>query len=527
MGDRSNKNNCKDFIEHYEKRVDKVQLKERKPLFFLVIDKLLLNYLRHNFTAPIGITKIGDGIMVLDEKEEKKIKPIEKIKMVMTRDKDDDEELWEKLGNKEFRSDLDIEFKNEKSNFKIAIVVDMWTTGFDVPCLDSIYIDKPIQKHNLIQTISRVNRRFENKQKGLVVDYIGIKKHMNLALSVYTGEQGENLEDIKKSVIIVKEHLNLLEGLLSGIDKSKYFKGSPLDQLRCLNIAADFVLSDKKLERTFMDLTKRLKFAFDICSGSADITYSEKDKIYFYLAIKSIVFKVSSGGAPDLDQMNKKVKSLVEDALKSDGVQEVFKLNKEKNNEIDIFDSEYLNTIEKVKQPNTKLELLQQILRKTIGEFKKINKVKGIDFSKKMNNLVEKYNERDESNVLRSEVVKDFTQEIINLYSQLTDEINSLKESDIDFEEKAFFDILFSLTQKYNFLFPEKKLIELSKEVKKIIDSKSNYPDWFNRDDIKAELQFDLILLLDKWGYPPIDRDEVYREILDQAINFKKYKFKI
>ena len=136
--------------------------------------------------------------------------------------------------------------------------------------------------------------------------------------------------------------------------------------------------------------------------------------------------------------------------------------------------------------------------------------------------MVEKYNEREEKDVLRSDVITDFSDEIIILYNELREEMASFGEMGIDFEEKAFYDILISLAQKYDFTYPEERLTDLAKEVKKVIDDKAKYTDWNKRDDIKAELHFDLIILLDEWGYPPIDRDEVYKEIFDQAENFKR-----
>jgi len=165
--------------------------------------------------------------------------------------------------------------------------------------------------------------------------------------------------------------------------------------------------------------------------------------------------------------MNRKVRDLVKDALISDGVEEIFKLGEKDGGEIDIFDDDYLAKLEVVKQSNTKLQLLQQMLAKAIGEFKKTNKVKGIDFSKKMNALVEKYNERDEKDVLRSEVINDFSDEIINLYNELREEMASFGEVGIDFEEKAFYDILITLAKKFDFTYPENRLLDLSKEVKK------------------------------------------------------------
>jgi type I restriction enzyme R subunit len=515
---------AKDFIEHYENRVEEGATQKGKAMFVCSSREIAYQFYKKLIELRPGWNevKVCEDGATLSEGDKKTVKPMERVKMIMTRNKDDDKDLWGKLGNKEQRKELDRQFKNAKSNFKIAIVVDMWLTGFDVPFLDTIYIDKPLQKHNLIQTISRVNRKYEDKENGLVVDYIGIKKQMNLALSQYTGGQKQDMEDIKKSVIIVKDHLSLLDALFHQFDCKFYYKGTPLEQLHCLNASADFALRTKKFEKTFMDLTKRLKSAYDICVGSSDLTKTHKDKIHYYLAVRTIVFKITTGGAPDVEQMNRKVRDLVKDALLSDGVEEIFKLGDDQGGAIDIFDEDYLAKLQVIKQPNTKLQLLQQMLAKAIGELKKTNKVKGVDFTKKMNALIEKYNERDEQNVLRSEVISDFSEEIINLYNDLREEMASFGEMGIDFEEKAFYDILLSLAQKYDFTYPEEKLLDLSKEVKKVIDDKAKYTDWNKRDDIKAELQFDLIILLDEWGYPPIDRDEVYKEIFEQAENFKK-----
>ena len=515
---------AKDFVEHYENRVGEGSTQKGKAMFVCSSREIAYQF----YKELIALRPEWDEVRVceegatLSEGDKKKVKPMERVKMIMTRKKDDEKALWNKLGNKEHRKELDRQFKNGKSNFKIAILVDMWLTGFDVPFLDTIYIDKPLQKHNLIQTISRVNRKFEGKENGLVVDYIGIKKQMNQALSQYTDGQDQNLEDIKASVIIVKDHLSLLGAMFHKFNSQPYYDGTPLEQLNCLNSSADFVLRTKKFEKTYMDLTKRLKSAYDICVGSSELSQAHKDKIHYYLAIRTIVFKITTGGAPDVEQINKRVRDLVKDALLSDGVEEIFKLGEKDGGEIDIFDDDYLAKLEVIKQPNTKLQLLQQMLAKAIGEFKKTNKVKGIDFTKKMSLLVEKYNERDEKDVLRSEVINDFSDEIINLYNDLREEMASFGKMGIDFEEKAFYDILLTLAHKYDFTYPEDKLLDLAKEVKKVIDDKAKYTDWNKRDDIKADLQFDLIVLLDEWGYPPIDRDEVYKDIFEQAENFKR-----
>lgn len=517
---------AEDFVQHYEARVEEGTTQKGKAMFVCSSREAAYQLYKDiiELRPEWDEVRACEEGSTLSESDKKKVKPLERVKMIMTRNKDDAKGMWDNLGNKDYRKELDRQFKNGKSNFKIAIVVDMWLTGFDVPFLDTIYIDKPLQKHSLIQTISRVNRKFEGKESGLVVDYIGIKKQMNLALSHYTGGQVQNLEDIQKSVVVVKDHLNLLDTVYHKFDSSLYFNGTPLQQLNCLNAAADFALQSKKLEKRFMDLAKRLKSAYDICVGSSELTKAHKDKIHYYLAIRTIIFKITTGGAPDAQQMNQKVRDLVKDALLSDGVEEIFKLGDNSDGEIDIFDEDYLAKLEVIKQPNTKLELLQQLLAKAIGELKKTNKVKGVDFSKKMNALVEKYNDRDEQDVLRAEVIGDFSDEIIKLYNELRVEMASFGEMGIDFEEKAFYDILLSLAHKYDFTYPEDKLIELSKEVKKLIDEKAKYTDWNKRDDIKAELQFDLMVLLDEWGYPPVDSKEVYKEIFEQAENFKRHR---
>lgn len=516
---------AEDFVKHYESRIEEGATVKGKAIVVSSSRYIAYDF----FKEVIALRPQWNEILVaeegveLSEKDKKEIKPMERIKMVMTQSKDDPKELWDILGNKDYRKELDRQFKNAKSNFKIAIVVDMWLTGFDVPFLDTIYIDKPIQRHSLIQTISRVNRKFEHKEKGLVVDYIGIKRQMNLALAHYSKADQSNIEEVEQSIIVVKDHLHLLEMMFHKFDSTKYFTGSPLEQLHCLNMAVEFVQVTDKQEKRFMFLVKRLKAAYDICCGSDEFTQDQRDHIHFYLAIRSILYKLTKGNAPDTAQMNAKVREMIKDALQSDGVEEIFKLDGN-DKEVDIFDDDYINKLKKIKLPNTKIKLLQKLLSKAIEDFKKINKIKGIDFSERFKALVDHYNERKEGDVLRSEVLEDFTDEILDIYYALRKEKESFADLGIDLEEKAFYDILKSLAHKYDFEYPEDKLLALSKEVKKVVDDKTKYTDWDNRDDIKAELKVDLIILLAKHNYPPVDRDEVYKEIFEQAENFKKYK---
>ncbi|MCK6608776.1 MAG: type I restriction endonuclease subunit R [Flavobacterium sp.] len=517
---------AEDFVTHYENRIAEGATVRGKAMFVCSSRPIAYELYKNILVLrpEWGEVKIAADGVELSDKDRKEIKPMERIKMVMTRGKDDEEELYNALGTKDDRKELDRQFKNEKSNFKIAIVVDMWLTGFDVPFLDTMYIDKPIQRHNLIQTISRVNRKFEGKEKGLVVDYIGIKKQMNLALAHYNNADNQNIEDIEQSIVVVKDQLDLLGKLFHKFDTSGYLSGIPLEQLKTLNQAAEFVQLTQELEKRFMYIVKRLKSAYDICSGSGAFSEKQRDEIHFYLAVRSIVFKLTKGVAPDTAQMNNRVKQMLQDAIESDGVEEIFKLGDENQTEIDIFSDDYMAKIDKIKLPNTKIKLLQKLLAKAIDDVKKINKITGIDFSKRLQAIVDKYNERKESDVLRSEVLEDFTDEIIDLYYALKKEKDSFKDLGIDFEEKAFYDILKALAVKYDFSYPNDKLIILAQKVKTVVDDKAKYTDWSKRDDIKAELKVDLIILLAENDYPPVDRDEVYKEIFEQAENFKKYR---
>ncbi len=515
-----------DFVQHYETRVAEGATQKGKAMFVCNRREVAWDFYKQVIALRpewSDARECDEGVELTDT-ERKQLKPIAKIMMVMTRGKDDDKELYELLGTKEYRKMLDTQFKNAKSNFKIAIVVDMWLTGFDVPFLDTIYIDKPIQKHSLIQTISRVKRKFEGKEKGLVVEYIGIKKQMNLALAQYSKGDQDNFEDVQQSIIAVKDHLALLKGLFHKFDSKPYFSGEALAQLECLNKAAEFVQLTQKQEKRFMELVKRLKAAYDICAGSNGLNEQERDVIHFYLAVRSIVYKLTRGDAPDTAQMNARVREMISEALKSDGIEEIFRLGDEDANQIDLFDDDYLEKIDKIKMPNTKIKLLQQLLAKAIEDFKKINKTKGVDFSKKFKALVDQYNERDEDSVLVSGVLDEFSDQMVDMIMEMRKERGSYDDLGIDMEEKAFYDILLSLAKKYDFTYPEDKLINLAKAVKVLVDDKSRYADWNKREDIKAELKVDLIMVLADHGYPPVNKDEVYKEIFEQAENFKKYR---
>lgn len=514
---------AKDFIAHYESRVAEGATVEGKAMFVCANRQIAYAFykklmkLRPDWKEK---RKAAKGIK-LSKKEKQELKPIEKVCMVMTREKDDEKKLYNLLGTKEHRKELDRQFKNVKSNFKIAIVVDMWLTGFDVPCLDTIYIDKPIQQHTLIQTISRVNRVYAGKDKGLIVDYIGIKKNMNIALRKYTNFEKKELDNIDQAVILVKDQLEVLDKMFCHFDSKDFYKGSPVEQLNCLNNAVEYVQLTRDLEVRFMEAVKKMKQAFNLCSYNEQFSGIEIEKVHFYQAVRSVLFKLTKGDAPDITQMNMKVSKLLEEAIRSDGIEELFQTGK--HIDIDIFSDEYVARIEKINMPNTRIKALQRLLAYAIEDFRRVNKIKSIEFSERMRKVVDIYNNRRKEEAFANEVLDDLSNQLADLLHELKSEKNSFHDMGIDYEEKAFYDILFTVSKKYEFEYSEDKMIELSKEIKIVVDDKIKYTDWSTREDIKANLEVDLILLLDKYGYPPVTIDDVYKEVLEQAENFKKY----
>ena len=525
---------AEDFIAHYEKRVEEGSTVEGKAMF-VCSNRTIAFHLYKKIAAlrpewvkiPGERERQDDGWLVAADSYVpygNRELPIEKMKLIMTRSKDDNLELYNLLGTDDDRRAWAETFKKPESNFKIAIVVDMWTTGFDVDCLDTMYIDKPLQQHTLVQTISRVNRVYPGKEKGLVVDYIGIKSNMNVALKRYA--QGDanvdSVEDIGQSVVMVKDELDIIRRLFGSFDYSVFSTGTPLEQLDCLNRGAEWMQRTKEQENLFMGHAKNLKSAFNLCSNSEEISNVEREEIHYFCGVRSIIYKLTIGDTPDISQMNRRVSEMIEEAIQSEGVEEIIQIGNDKEN-LDVLSEEYMERLGKLKLPNTKVKLMERLLKTVITEFKKVNKVKGVDFSKRLSALVDKYNERRDSAIFADEVLTEVASQMADLLKELNKEKKSFQDLDISYEEKAFYDILKSIAKQFGFEYPEDKLLKLAAEIKKIVADKSKYTDWSTRDDIKAELKMDLILILAEYGYPPVTNDEVFKEILEQAENFKKY----
>ena len=513
-----------DIVTHYEALCsEKPEVVQKamivcadRPLAFRVLNEIL------EIRPKWGEAKKAEDESKLSEEELDKLTALPKINLVATQGKDDDDKLFEACGNKEYRKKLDKQFKNVNSNFKIAVVVDMWITGFDVPSLAVMYIDKPLQRHTLIQTISRVNRVFDGKDKGLVVDYIGIKNEMMKAVKKYGGPQQSPVDELNISLGIFRNHLALLDELLSDFNAVKFHTGTPLERLNCLNAAAEYVQMKNEMQTRFMGLSRRLKSAYVICFPSGELSEKETATAQFYLAIRSIIYKQTQGTAPDAEVMNRIVEDMVKNAITCTGIENIV----DENKSVDVFSEKFMDELNAVKMPITKFNALIRLLRKAISAYGRTNKVKAIEFDDRLRKVVETYNTRDKL-VFTSGVVEDFvndlSDELIKIIQDLQQDKNSFEKLGISYEEKAFYDILVKVRDQHGFSYAEEKCLILATKIKELVDDKAQFADWSTRNDIKNQLNMGLTVLLYNNGYPPEWDEEVFEKVMEQAENFKKY----
>lgn len=514
---------ARDMVDHYERLVSEkpevvqkamIVCSDRQHAYDLLQEILAIR-------PEWGEARKTDHPEDLSKDELEALVELPMINLVATRGKDDENrDLYELCGTKEHRKMLDKQFKNNDSNFKIAVVVDMWITGFDVPSLAVMYVDKPLQKHTLVQTISRVNRVFEGKEKGLVVDYIGIQQNMMQAMKTYGGEQESPIDELKVTLGIFRNQLALIDELMVGFDAKKFYTGEPLERLNCLNEAAEWVQTSKELQTRFMGLTKVLKSAYQICFPSGELTDLETAKAQFYIAIRSIIYKQTIGDAPDADVMNAVVEDMVAKAISCSGVESVVEAQETE----DLFSDEFVEKLNSIEMPITRFNALLKLVNRAIKAYSRVNKVKAKEFDERLREVVDKYNTRDSLQFRSEEMaefVDDLTEQVLDILQDLEEDKNSFEEMGISYEEKAFYDILVKVRDEHGFPYADDKCLHLAKEIKKLVDDNSVYADWAQREDIRSQLNMDLTVLLYNNGYPPEWDEEVFEKVMEQAENFK------
>ena len=381
---------------------------------------------------------------------------------------------------------LDVAFKEENSNFRIVIVVDMWITGFDVPSLTYMYNDKPLQKHMLIQTISRVNRKYPNKKYGLIVDYIGIRDNMRTAMSMYGGDTSvaPTADDIEQATDIFRENIEILKDLFSDFDLKVFLNPDedPATRYMLLAKAAEYVFAsneelqleseNRKVNKKvsfktyFLNITKRMRASYDICQPSGELKEEESSLAQCFMAIAGFVRKMTGTSQVDAESMNKNVAKMVEEALKYNKVESIL----DKGEEEDIFSPEYFEKLTDVRMPASKLELLIKILKKKISDYQKTNQLAGKKFQEMLDETIKQYHERrkhlaeDEAGETQEEtsnqIIQNATEQALKIFRELNIDKESFRKVGLTFEEKSFYDILIELRNKFNFEYGEDKVVD-------------------------------------------------------------------
>ncbi|MBO5925804.1 MAG: DUF3387 domain-containing protein, partial [Clostridia bacterium] len=504
--------------------------------------------------------KVPDGMNATEE-ELRELKPMPCIAMVASVGSNDDSEMYNYLGgvkNNKRSDDLDAAFKQDKSNFRIVIVVDMWITGFDVPSLTYMYNDKPLKKHMLIQTISRVNRKYEGKDYGLIVDYIGIRDNMREAMKTYGGDVSvaPSADDVEQATTIFREEIEILKDLFTGYDLAPFLdpNGDPALRYTLLAKAAEYVfISTQELQTQtnggksvkkvsfktyFLKTVKRMRAAYDICQPSGELGEEESALAQCFMAIAGFVRKMSGTSDVDTESMNRYVAKMVEEALKYNKVESIL----EDGEQEDIFSPEYFEKLSDIKMPASKLELLIKMLRKQIKEYSKTNQMAAKKFQEMLEETIKIYHERrktltaeeagEAQEYTSEEIIKNATEQALRILKDMHADRESFRKIGLTFEEKAFYDILMALRDQYNFEYGENKLIDgvvvndkckaLAKKIKEIIDTKSSFADWLNNQNVRNQLKFDIKVCLVKNGYPPQYSPEVFRKVMEQVENFEE-----
>lgn len=494
---------------------------------------------------------------VVPEKEMKELVPMPTIAMVATRGKNDVKDMYDYLSDKKRTKALENAFKQEYSNFRIVIVVDMWITGFDVPCLTYLYNDKPLQKHTLVQTVSRVNRKYPGKDFGYIIDYIGIRNNMMEAMKKYGGETfGPSEDDVQQALGALLVELELINQLFVGFNLKPFIdkNSKPLDRLECLGKASEHVLTLSKMYNVakegkkpkkvdaktfFLAHIKRLKTAYDICQPSNVLNHEQLSLSQCYMCVATYIRK-ASGEKHDTESMNRVVQRMVAEALQCNSVVSILDTDVEES----IFSPGFIEQLNGVKLPATRLEVLVKMLRKSIAQYKNTNKFAAEKFEDLLKKTLEEYHNRrvalssaeatQTQKETVDEIIRNATQQALDILGKLGEDKESFRKLGLTFEEKAFYDILMHMRDAHNFeygtdrkvgsLIINDKCKALAKKVKELIDTKSCFADWLSNTNVRAELNQGLWFLLDENGYPPEWSDNVFDQVLDQVENYKEHQ---
>lgn len=456
------------------------------------------------YSRPIAM-KIYEQIL--------KIRPTwtEKVAVVMTSGNGDPEEWRAIIGNKHKKEQLAQEFKDNSSPLKIAIVVDMWLTGFDVPSLATMYVYKPMSGHNLMQAIARVNRVYGEKEGGLVVDYIGIAAALKQAMNDYTKRDKKNYGDLDiRKVAYPKflEHLSICRDLFHGFDYGRFVTGTDLDRARAISGGVNFIIARGKEsdKDTFEKQALMLHQALSLCSSIV-----EKDlriEAEFFDSVRVLVLRLTnkgSGGKISLTEMNVRVNELLKQSIKSDGVINLFS---DINEEFSLFDPKFLAEVAKMREKNIAVEILKKLIEEQVSVYKRTNVVKSEKFSEIMQMAMNRYL----NGLLTNEQV---IEELLNIAKNIVKEKESGGTMGLSPDEEAFYDAL-TKPQAIKDFYENEELIAITKELTDTL-RKNKTIDWQRRESARAKMRLLIKRLLKKHKYPPEGMDDAVKTVMTQC----------
>ncbi len=435
----------------------------------------------------------------------------EKVKVVMTESNKDPEEWRSVIGNKRRRDELAKEFKDNNSPMKIAIVVDMWLTGFDVPSLATMYVYKPMQGYNLMQAIARVNRVFSDKEGGLIVDYVGIASALKQAMNDYTARDKKNYGDTDIAKVAYPkflEKLSVCRDLFHGFDYSKFETGSDLERSRTISGAVNFILSPAK-EREREDFVKEalmLQQALSLCSSLVE--RNMRIEAAFFESVRVLVMRLTNQGEGkklSLPEMNARINALLKSSIKSDGVINLFSEVKE---EFSLFDPKFLEEISRMKEKNLAVELLKKLIAEQIQIYRRSNVVKSEKFSEIIQGVMNRYL----NGMLTNEEV---IEELLKMAQQIREAHDVGDELGLSEDELAFYDAL-TKPQAIKDFYENDELIAITKELTESL-RKNRSVDWQKRDSARAKMRMMIKRLLRKHKYPPEGMDDAVATVMLQC----------
>lgn len=458
------------------------------------------------YSRPIAM-KIYNRILQLRPSWGEKNK--EKIAVVMTSGNNDPEEWRDIIGNKAYKAELAKRFKDNNDTLKIAIVVDMWLTGFDVPSLATMYVYKPMSGHNLMQAIARVNRVFKDKEGGLVVDYVGIATALKRAMNDYTARDRKAYGNPDISQIAYPKFLEKLEvcqDLFHGYDFSKFTTGSDLDRAKTISGAVNFIIAPNMQDRkeSFQKEALLLHQALSLCSSIVD----EKDRILaaFFESVRVLLNRLLNTGIDkkiSLPEMNARINELLKQSIKSDGVINLFSDIKE---EFSLFDPKFLDEISKMKEKNLAVEILKKLLAEQVSCYKRTNFVKSEKFSELIQAAMNKY---INGLITNAEVIE----ELLKIAKQIKE--GSQPIGDLNDEEIAFYDAL-TKPQAVKDFYKNEELINMTRE---LTDSlrRNKTIDWQKKESARANMRRIIKRLLKKYNYPPEEAQDALQTVMTQC----------